>query len=104
MANLSEQDKLTQVLQHLDPRTTVLVCGKHNYSPGGPKMPESKCGDCWFAFLFHHLSQLPPSKQQERLDQLEVILNLACEEEDAGKFDFKPYRHARISIEKGAEN
>lgn len=85
----------------LDSRRTVLICGRHQYSPGGPKMPASNCSDCWFAFLFHHIGKLPPDMRREKLEELEMVIRHAVEHEDRGELDFEPYAHPKIeSIEK----
>lgn len=83
---------------------TSLVCKRHMYSPGGIKPPTSDCSDCWFAFYFHNLAQLSPSKRQEKLDELELVVNMAAEAEDHGNFNPDIYRHPIVKIEKGAEN
>lgn len=64
-------------------------------------MPTAECRDCWFAFLFHHFAKMPPHVRQAKLDELEMVLRTSTELEDKGQFDFKPYRHPKIVVEKG---
>lgn len=96
----SEQEKRRFLEQALSPKTAI-ICGTHFYNPGGPKMPTEGCPDCWFAFFIHQLAKLPPHLRQEKLDELEMVVRTACETDAKGNFDFKPYKHPKVVIEKG---
>lgn len=100
----SEYEKQQILKNAFENEKTQIVCGKHMYSPGGPKAPTPKCTDCWFAFLFHHIASLPPTRRQEKLDELEMVIRLAAEAEDHGNFSPNIYRHPIVTVEKGAES
>lgn len=97
----TEAEKLKYLAANLDPNKTTLVCGRHNYTPGGPRMPTSECSDCWFAFLFHHIAQLPPNKQHEKIEELTVACRHAFEMEETGSFDFIPFKRPKMVVTKG---
>lgn len=99
----SEYEK-QRILSEAFSSKTALVCKKHMYSPGGASPPMASCSDCWFAYYFHNLAQIPPGKRQEKLDELELVVNLAAEAEDHGNFSPDIYRHPIVKIEKEAEN
>lgn len=65
-------------------------------------MPTSDCPDCWFAFLFHHIAQLPADKQNAKLAELEAAMHAGFELEDRGEFDAEIHRHPKIIVEKGS--
>lgn len=83
---------------------TQLICSKHMYSPGGPKMPTAECKDCWFAFLFHHVAALPPTRRQEKLEELELVINMASEAEDHGNFSPDIYRHPIVEVQRDVKD
>jgi hypothetical protein len=42
----------------------------------------------------------PPELRAERLDELEAVVRKMTELASKGKWDYEPYRHAKIEIEK----
>ena len=83
-------------LKDLQEGKQILVCGRHQYSPGGPKMPTQNCSDCWFAFYFHHFARLPKGLRQEALEEAEMVIRHAAEAESQGKLDWEPHSHPKI--------
>lgn len=104
MSVLTESDKGRMLREVFDSTKITLYCGLHNYF--GPSkenaeiVPAMGCANCWKIYLIHNLAETPPSKRDEVLTQLEETLRKCMELEDKSMFDFEPYLHPEISIEK----
>jgi hypothetical protein len=53
-----------------------------------------------FVLFFHDIANTPPDKRAERLDELEEVVHKVVELAAKGKWDFIPYRHAQMELEK----
>lgn len=76
----------TRITEVLNSEKTQLVCSKHNYLGGKLPPKTSGCKYCWMAYYVWDLATTPPSKRQERLDELESIINHAIEYDKKGQF------------------
>lgn len=82
------------ILDELASDKITLICSKHNYVPtkkravGSVAIPPNTrgCKDCWFAYYVADMALTPPSKRQERLDELESVIKHAIEYEQKGQF------------------
>lgn len=91
-----------------DPTKIYVHCGEHMYFPGklgienvGVNPPvNTDCKSCWDAYFLVYFAKLPPEMRAQRLDELERVLRKAAESERAGTFDYRPFRHPEISIER----
>lgn len=94
-------DKLEQerIIEETQSKSVILRCGRHEYFGDGP-IKEPSCKDCCMVYLFKMLADLPPSVRAERLDQLEATLNHMAEDINRGTWDYKPFAHPKITIEK----
>jgi hypothetical protein len=98
------------VLSENESERVNVVCPKHNYV--GNKIPPTPngCKHCWMAYYVWDLATTPPSKRQERLDELESIIKHAVEFEQKGTFgkDFELYEPTdprfRVDYEKDGHN
>lgn len=98
-----------RISEVLNSEKTQLVCSKHNYL-GGKLPPKTRgCNQCWMAYYVWDLATTPPSKRQERLDELESIINHAIEYDKKGQFgkDLELYEPGdarfRVDYEKDGE-
>lgn len=107
MPNISEHD-VKAVLAENESERTNIICSKHNYA--GNKIPPNTrgCKHCWLAYYIWDLATTPPSKRQERLEELETVVHHAVEYEKKGTFgkDFELYEPGderfRVDYEKDA--
>jgi len=103
MLTESQQKKLDELL---DPTKVTLYCGLHNYfgpaKNGVETKPAQGCPRCWTVLYFHDIANAPPDQRAERMDELEAVVHKMCEMAAKGKWDYEPYRHAKIEIEKDA--
>src|SRR5438105_1550167 len=82
------------VLDEIDSDKVQLVCGRHNYTAARRRanatlaIPPNTtgCKDCWLVYYATDLALTPPSKRQERLDELTEVIQHAIEFERTGKF------------------
>ena len=99
---LSRKQQEEMVTEAFDPKRVTLFCGQHNYFgpvKGSPDLkPGKNCPKCWQIFFIHELSQCPPDKRGEKLDEIEEVLHHVVELVEQGKWDFEPYDHAKIEI------
>lgn len=88
----------------MDPTKVVVYCALHNYfgpsKDGAEVKPAQNCQRCWFVLYFHDIVSAPPEDRAQRMDELEAVVHKMCELADKGKWDYEPYRHAKIEIEK----
>lgn len=82
----------------LDPRKVSVVCGQHNYAPGGTKPPTSGCKGCWFAYFIHEMAICPPDKREEKMESLEILVHHMSEAAEQGVTDFGLYPRPQIKI------
>jgi hypothetical protein len=104
------------VLGEIASDQVVLICGRHNYTAARKKVhgtvcvpPETRgCKECWNVYYVTDLALTPPSKRQERLDELEAVIRHAIEYEQKGSFgkDFDLYepsdKRFEVAVEKDA--
>ena len=109
MRNISQTD-LEAVLKENDSERATLVCSKHNYT-GNRIPPQTQgCKDCWFTYYVWDIATTPPSKRQERLEELESVVRHAIEFEQKGQFgkDLELYdtsdERFKVKIERGVED
>jgi hypothetical protein len=101
-AERTDADKRALLTEVMDPQKVQLYCALHNYF--GPSTtvemkPKQGCSRCWFVFFFHDIASTPPDRRAARLAELDEVLHKVVEEVERGKFDFEPYRHAKIEME-----
>ena len=79
----------------------MLGCKKHKYV-GNPQPPSTQgCANCWMAFFGYDLFiATAKNKQYERMQELEQAIRHVTELSAKGKFDFKPFRHPKIRVDK----
>lgn len=63
-----------------DADRVMLLCGTHQYLPGGKKRPTMGCKDCMQVFYINLLAKVPPHLRQERIEQLEAMVHHIVEE------------------------
>lgn len=101
--NKDQQKRLEELL---DPTKVTIYCGLHNYfgpsKSGAEIKPTQGCGRCWTVMYLHDIANTPPDQRAERLDELEAVIHKMCELDAKGKWDYQPYRHSKIEIEKDA--
>jgi len=90
----------------LDPNKVALYCGVHNYfgptKSGVEAKPAQGCARCWTVLYMQDIANAPPDQRAARLDELEAVVMKMCELADKGKWDYEPFRHAKIEIERDA--
>lgn len=102
---LTDKDKELLRDEHFDPRKIMVGCGQHHYY--GPSKikdvhPATGCKQCWMVYFLHDLASVPPSEREQRFEEIvEVVKNLN-QLVEGGKWDFKPFKHPEIHIEKDA--
>lgn len=104
------------VLEEIASEKVTLICGRHNYVASRrrgnhivaiPPQPNG-CKQCWMNYYTTDLALTPPSKRQERLDELESVIHHAIEFERTGKFgkDFELYepndKRFTVAVQKDA--
>ena len=100
--------KLTdkQIVNYLDdltdPRRIYPMCKIHGYY--GKGMPTAGCKRCWEVYFALVIGQTPPHKREEMRERLTKLVMDSCALEDKGLFDFRPFAHPHVKIEKGGEN
>lgn len=99
------------MLDEVASERVTLICGKHNYTPTKKRAhatlaipPNTRgCKECWMAYYVADLALTPPSKRQERLDELEEVIHHAIEYERTGQFgkDLELYdpKDSRFKVE-----
>jgi hypothetical protein len=101
---LTDTQKNAMVMEVFDTKRVTLTCSKHSYFGPVKNRPEFKphlnCPDCWRVFFVHELSECPPDKRKEKLDEMEDVLHRVVELVEHGKWDVDIYPHAEISIGK----
>jgi len=107
---LTEDAKLKALEDILDPQKVQVYCADHGYhgphkiSSGSSMklqgMPARGCPKCWFVFFLMDIARTPPTERQARLDELEEVVRKCCEMADKGEFDFTPFDHPRIQIDR----
>lgn len=107
MFNPTQKNDIGRVLAENDSERIQLVCPKHNYLGGKIPPSTSGCKDCWLAYYIWDLATTPPSKRQERLEELEVVIHHMVEYEEKGQFgnDLELYSPGdpRFKVEVGTE-
>lgn len=86
----------------LDPTKVNVYCGLHNYfgpSATNEVKPKQGCSRCWFVLYFHDLATTSPERRASRLAELDEVLHKIVELVEKGKWDYEPYRHAKIEME-----
>lgn len=90
----------------LDPTKVTIYCSLHSYfgpsKSGAEVKPQQGCGKCWTVLYLHDIANAPPAERGARLDELEAVVHKMCELAGKGKWDFEPYRHSKIEIERDA--
>lgn len=89
--------------EYFDPNKVTLYCAKHMYfGPGGDKKiaPVSGCAKCWEVYFWHDIATCPPDSRLQRLEELTEVVHHMVESVEKGTFDFEPYLHPVIEIEK----
>jgi hypothetical protein len=100
--NLTSRQPIPKdVLGEIASDKVLLICGHHNYTATRKRAngtvcvpPETRgCAMCWKVYYVSDLALTPPSKRQERLDELEEVIRHAVEFERTGQFgkDFDLY-------------
>lgn len=101
---LSEQDKAGMLSEVFDSKKITLRCGKHNYFGPVKDRPEFTptlgCKECWQVFYVHELTECPPDKRREKLEEIEEVMHKVVEMVEKGTWDFVPYEHAQVQIGK----
>jgi hypothetical protein len=95
-----EKQKFIDEVVGSEGKKVILVCEEHLWAAGGQTPPTSGCRECWMAFYLSILAKCPPHLRDQRLSELETGIRHATEEVERGKFDFVPFRHPQMKIEK----
>lgn len=96
----SQREKEAILEDALDPSRLQLVCGRHQYV-AKEMPPESQgCKECWQAWWMHKIATTPPHLREQRLQEAERMVRNAVQMYEAGEYDFSPYDHPEIKIEK----
>ncbi len=85
-----------------DPRRVYPMCKTHGYY--GKGFPVEGCTQCWEVYYAVVIGQTPPHRRAEMTEYLMKLVRDMCKLEDKGQFDFTPFAHPHIKIEKGEEN
>lgn len=96
-------DKQTeQMLKELDSPTVKLACTDHNFYPGSrfSMPPVIGCKYCVLANFYYEFAKMPPHLREERLEQLESLVNHMAEDVERGTFDINTFVRPQITIEK----
>lgn len=104
MMEKTQAEKERLIAEVTDPSKVSLYCATHMYfgpeKHGGRGVkPGIGCPKCIFVMYFHDLASTPPEKRGARLDELDEVLHHVVEEVKAGRWDFKPFERAQISLE-----
>jgi len=104
---LTDKDKDLLKDEHFDPRKMMVGCAQHSYY--GPSKiiethPAKNCKQCWMVYFLHDLANVPPSERAQRFEEIEEVVRNLNQMVETGKWDFKPFKHPEISIEKDAWN
>jgi hypothetical protein len=101
---LTERQQKELVQEAFDPERVKFYCAKHIYFGPVKNRPEVVpglgCPDCWKIFFIHEMATTPPDKRQEKLDEIEEVLNHMVEMVEKGTWDLKLYPHAKVEIGK----
>jgi hypothetical protein len=101
MEKLTDGQKKQLLNDVLDPERIVLICDKHFYYGNGA--PTQGCSGCWSVYFTHVIANTPPHKRDERLDQLEALVNHLAEAADKGEFDISLYKYPKVTVEHEAD-
>lgn len=96
----SEKEKSDILRDVTDPQKITLVCGKHNYIGAELPPPPIGCVDCQKAHIMYKIGQTPPHLRQERLEAWYRAVYDAVKMYERGEFDFEPFEHAMVKMEK----
>lgn len=114
MNNLHNAMTMAEVKSAVDelfggnPANVYVCCSRHQYFPGkmgienisvAPPL-QSDCPHCWTAYLLVTFAKMPPHIREQRLQEFESAAHHAVESEKRGEFDFVPFRHPEIKIER----
>ena len=98
---ISDSERAAWVAELTDPNKVLVYCEQHNYAGSGKRPPTSGCASCWNVFYTVLLAETPPHKRAESLAKLHEIVSKMATLIERGQWHFQPYRHAKITIEKG---
>lgn len=96
----SQTEKEAILREAMDPIKIQLVCGKHQYTAKELPPTSKGCKECWQAWWMHKIATTPPHLREQRLQEAESMLRNAVQMLEAGQFDFEPYDHAQVQIDK----
>lgn len=103
MLGLSESEREKWAEEVLNRDKVVLYCADHSYGGKLEVPPARGCKKCWTVFYSLLLANTPPTKRAEKLAMLSEMVHKVCELVEKGQWDFSPFDHPQIHVEKDAE-
>lgn len=100
----SDQELKDILKDVLDESKVQLVCGKHNYLASETPPPPIGCRQCWEAYWWHKIASTPPHLRRQRLEEAYRATYDAVKMFERGEWDFEPFEHPEITIERGKAN
>lgn len=96
----SEKDTAELVAEQNSGQVLVF-CKDHSYYPGKvTSLPQGLgCKHCIMAKLWYEFASVPPSKREERMEQLVQMTHHMVEDFERGAFDVNVFSRPQVSIE-----